>query len=89
MAEQVCGMKSAYFCLRCVGLEISDMYPGDMLLKNLNMIIEMHCKNLSFMGSQLIFLELIYAYMGSVIKIQATSDTFVLGCSNFFRQSFT
>ena len=31
------------------------MYPGDMLLKNLNMFTEIHCKNLSFVGSQLIF----------------------------------
>ena len=33
------------------------MYPGETLLKNLNMFTEMHCKNISFMGRQLIFLS--------------------------------
>ena len=42
---------------KCIGWKISDMNPGDMLLKNLNIITEKHCKNISFVGDQLIFLS--------------------------------
>ena len=44
MADQVCDLRSEkrVFYLQCIGWKVSDMYPGDILLKNLIMFTEIH-----------------------------------------------
>ena len=44
-------------CLQCIEWKISEMYPGYMLLKIFNFFTEIHCKNLSSVVNQLIFLS--------------------------------
>ena len=41
-------MKKRVFGLQCIGSKISDMYTCDMLLKNLNVFKEIHCKRSDF-----------------------------------------